>query len=214
VLDLGLALIHGEQVEDIAVIGGQGYIVGTMDYISPEQAADAAAVDRRSDIYSLGCTLYFALTGQPPFPGGSHKEKIRKHRRDEPPPVEELRPDVPLDLALLVRRMMAKDPDQRPPSASAVAADLRRCAGPEPVLPLDRPEDSEYREAVAALQTTTASGSEFSLPNLGPPETPEPAGWLDWRQWPVWLLPVVCALLAWGVILGVVLLVKLLFFKS
>jgi serine/threonine protein kinase len=212
VLDLGLALIHGEKVEDVAVVGGHGYIVGTMDYISPEQATDAAAVDRRSDIYSVGCTLYFALTGQPPFPGGgSPKEKIRRHRREEPQPLEELKPDVPPALAALVRRMMAKDPADRPPSASAVAAELWLCAGPEPVLPLDCPEDSEYREAVAELQTTVPSASEFSLPNLALPEPAPRPRWIDWKTWPVWLLPLLCAVLAWGGILGAVLLVKMLF---
>src|SRR5262249_53251574 len=67
VLDLGLALIEGEVVTDHTVIGGQGYLVGTMDYIAPEQADDPTKVDARADIYGLGCTLYFALTGRPPF---------------------------------------------------------------------------------------------------------------------------------------------------
>ena len=87
VLDLGLALIDGETVEDATVVGGQGYIVGTMDYIAPEQTLDAASVDRRCDLYALGCTLYFALTGQPPFPGGTSKEKIHRHRGETPTPL-------------------------------------------------------------------------------------------------------------------------------
>ena len=58
---------------DRAVVGGQGYMVGSVDYIAPEQAVDATGVDARTDLYGLGCTLYFALTGHPPFPGGTDR---------------------------------------------------------------------------------------------------------------------------------------------
>ena len=90
VLDLGLAIVAGEKGE-ATILGGQGYIVGSMDYISPEQTMDASKVDARADVYGLGCTLYFALTGQPPFPGGSSTEKIYKHRNDLPPQLPQLR---------------------------------------------------------------------------------------------------------------------------
>src|SRR5262249_2214385 len=75
ILDFGLALVAGEKGA-VEIIGGQGYIVGSMDYISPEQTQDASKVDVRADVYGLGCTLFFALTGQPPFPGGTSTEKI------------------------------------------------------------------------------------------------------------------------------------------
>jgi serine/threonine protein kinase len=208
VLDLGLALIHGEKVDDVEVVGGHGYIVGTMDYISPEQTTDAAAVDGRSDIYSLGCTMYFALTGQPPFPGGTNKEKIRRHRSAAPPQLEELNSEAPAAFGDLVRRMMAKDPNKRPPSAIAVAEELRAWATGEQVLPLDRPEDQEYAEAIANLKTT-APTSDFSisfpeLPVVAPP--PQRTGWINWDKWPVWLLPLLCAAALWiGVLLAVVL---------
>jgi serine/threonine protein kinase len=196
VLDLGLALVEGEQIEDHEVVGGQGYILGTMDYISPEQTTDAAAVDRRSDIYALGCTLYFALTGQPPFPGGTSKEKIRRHRSDEPVPLEQLRPEVPPGLGDVVRKMMAKDPSQRHHSAIEVAEELGAWARGEPALPLDRPEDSGYVEAVDALRTEEPS-IEFSLPPVSPPGEveeflPEPS-----HRWPIWLVALVCALGIW-----------------
>ena len=73
----------------------EGMILGTPDYIAPEQAANARAADIRSDIYSLGGTLYFALTGQPPFPKGSFVEKLTLHSTKEPEPIRALRPDVP-----------------------------------------------------------------------------------------------------------------------
>ncbi|HTU16427.1 MAG TPA: serine/threonine-protein kinase [Gemmataceae bacterium] len=163
VLDLGLALMQGEEAEQ-SVIGGHGYIVGTMDYIAPEQTTDSTGVDGRADIYSLGCTLYFALIGQPPFPGGSGRDKVRRHRQEEPKPLRELAPDVPAGFARLIERMMAKDPAQRPPSAVAVEEELRAWATEDAVLPLDSREDPWYVEAVSALQSAEPS-AEYSLPN-------------------------------------------------
>jgi serine/threonine protein kinase len=169
VLDLGLALMEGEEAEQ-DVIGGQGYIVGTMDYIAPEQTTDATGVDGRADLYSLGCTLYFALSGQPPFPGGTSREKMRRHRQEEPRPLRELAPDVPVGFAQLVERLMAKDPANRPPSAAAVEEELRGWAIGEAALPLDRHEDPWYVETVSSLQNTEPS-AEYSLPGLPAPET-------------------------------------------
>ena len=102
ILDLGLALIQGETGTDRSVIGGQGYVVGSMDYIAPEQTENAATVNTRSDIYGLGCTLYFALTGKPPFPGGSSLEKIQRHRREEPLSLLQLNASVPPGLRFRV----------------------------------------------------------------------------------------------------------------
>lgn len=168
VLDLGLALMEGEEA-DQDVIGGQGYIVGTMDYIAPEQTTDATGVDGRADIYSLGCTLYFALGGQPPFPGGSAREKMRRHRHEEPRPLRELAPDVPPGFARLIERMMAKEPAQRPPSAAAVEEELRAWATEDAVLPLDSHDDRWYVESVAVLQSAEPS-AEYSLPGASVPE--------------------------------------------
>lgn len=163
VLDLGLALVQGEQAEK-TVIGGHGYIVGTMDYIAPEQSTDSARAHRRSDIYSLGCTLYFTLTGQPPFPGGSSRDKARRHRTEKPTPLRDLAPSTPPGFAALIERMLAKDPEERPPSAAAVAEELRLWATGEPVMPLDDPQDASFEESVAVLQTAEPSG-EYSLPS-------------------------------------------------
>jgi serine/threonine-protein kinase len=128
VLDLGLALVRGEEQMDARILGGRKRVVGTMDYIAPEQTTDATQVDARSDIYSLGCTLYFVLAGRPPFPGGTNRDKIRCHRSEEPVPLPVLRPGLPTALTGLVARMMAKDPAARPPSAGLVAAELRLVA--------------------------------------------------------------------------------------
>jgi serine/threonine protein kinase len=168
VLDLGLALVQGEQAE-LNVIGGLGYIVGTMDYIAPEQTTDATAVDGRADIYALGCTLYFALTGQSPFPGGSSRDKVRRHRSEEPVPLAQLAPSVPPGFAEYVRGMMAKDPADRPSSAAAVEEELLSWAAGDTVLPLDSHADPWYVEAVSALQAAEPS-AEYSLPSISAPE--------------------------------------------
>ncbi len=156
-LDLGLALRRGESGGDREVVGGQGYIIGTMDYIAPEQADDPTKVDARSDLYALGCTLYYALTGKQPFPGGSVTEKLQRHRSEEPAPVPGLNPDVPPAFIGLLRRLMAKKPGQRPASAAEVRDELLVWAAGEASRPMDRPEDSGYRAAVAVLETAEPS---------------------------------------------------------
>jgi serine/threonine protein kinase len=121
ILDLGLALVPFDPRRfDLTVVGGKGYILGTMDYISPEQAHDATQVTPRSDLYALGCTIYYAVTGSPPFPGGTSKDKIRAQRTRAPAAIAELNPKVPRDFTLIVESLMAKDPAGRPPSAMAV----------------------------------------------------------------------------------------------
>jgi serine/threonine protein kinase len=141
VLDLGLALMQGE-AGDRQVVGGAGYLVGTLDYIAPEQSEDATQVDARSDIYSLGCTLYYVLTRQPPFPGGTSMQKLLRHRTEEPMPIVDFDPTMPIDFAGIVRRMMAKRKQDRYPNAAALRAALAPwCDYPvvEPVVPNDEP---------------------------------------------------------------------------
>ena len=152
-LDLGLALDEADDQAEKEVTGGQKYIVGSMDYIAPEQTEDATKVDARADIYSLGCSLYFALTGRPPFPGGTTKEKIRGHRYDEPPSVRDLNSRIPEDFAHIVKRMMAKLPQDRFTSADQLRDRLLPWAAGEEVLPLDKPSDPSFIESVKTLET-------------------------------------------------------------
>jgi serine/threonine-protein kinase len=99
-------------------------LVGTADYIAPEQATNPAGANIRADVYSLGCTLYFLLAGQVPFPGGSLMQKLLKHQRSEPAPVTQLRPEVPAGLAGVVQRMLAKRPEDRYQTPAAMATAL------------------------------------------------------------------------------------------
>jgi serine/threonine protein kinase len=153
ILDLGLSLVRGESGGAREVVGGQGYVVGTMDYIAPEQTEDPTKVDGRADIYSLGCTMYAVLTAQLPFPGGTNKEKMARQRDEQPKPIIELNPKVPPGLAGVVHRMMAKDPAKRFQTAVEVEQELKQWQTGEKVKPLDRPEDLEFLEEVARLET-------------------------------------------------------------
>jgi serine/threonine protein kinase len=116
VLDLGLARMKptpGEaETDDLT---GSGSIMGTVDYMAPEQAMDARSADHRSDIYSLGCTLYFLLIGKAPFAAESMMSRLLAHREGPIPKLTELR-DVPEELEGIYQRMMAKRPDDRPQS--------------------------------------------------------------------------------------------------
>jgi serine/threonine protein kinase len=148
VLDLGLAFMEGEEVEDVEVVGGKGYIVGSIDYMAPEQTRDASKVDGRADLYALGCCLYFALTGKPPFPLGSLKEKVRAQRQDEPTLLQNRNPQVPGDFARIVHRLLAKDPSQRYASAADVRAELLPWAGTHAQQPVEQQNDRVFQEAV------------------------------------------------------------------
>jgi eukaryotic-like serine/threonine-protein kinase len=121
-LDLGLALFSEGQGS--LTMAHDEHVLGTADYLAPEQAMNSHRVDGRADIYSLGCTLYFALTGSPPFPQGTLAQRIVAHQAQAPAAVKSLRPDCPDELLEICQRMMAKDPRRRYQSAREVAEAL------------------------------------------------------------------------------------------
>jgi len=134
ILDFGLARLVAEASSGQGGVTGQGTLLGTVDYLAPEQADDARQADIRSDIYSLGCTLYHLLTGRPPFPKGTIVQKIMAHTEREPESLEELRPDLPPGLARVVQRMMAKSPKDRYQTPAEVDDALAAFAGQTVVL--------------------------------------------------------------------------------
>ena len=135
ILDLGIVLLHGETSRLTLDPDGRRPILGTLDYLAPEQALDSHAVDGRADIYSLGCTLYFLLAGHPPFPeGGSH---LFDARATEAPPIHRLRPDVPEELSAVLAAMLARDPARRYQTALEVAEALAPWAIPVAGFPED-----------------------------------------------------------------------------
>ena len=123
ILDLGL--VRSRHFEDDGEAGltrvHDDGILGTIDYLSPEQAIDSHTVDIRSDIYSLGCTLYFLLSGVPPFYKGSLAERLLAHQTQTPTPISIPRPEIPKELAQIVTKMLAKRPEHRYQAPGEVA---------------------------------------------------------------------------------------------
>jgi serine/threonine protein kinase len=121
--DLGLAReINGDEIR----LTGNGYMVGTIDYIAPEQARDSQSADPRSDIYSLGCTFYHMLAGRPPFSEGTLPERLLRHRDVPPPDVRQFHRGLPNELVALLQRMLAKKPEERYQTPVEILADLNR----------------------------------------------------------------------------------------
>ena len=126
VVDLGLA--RRDMDDSIGEITVAGTTLGTFDYIAPEQARDPRNADVRSDIYSLGCTIYHMVTGQPPYPEGTALQKLLDHQGKAPPDPRLINARVPAELAAIVRRMMANVPEQRYQAASLLLSDLMQLA--------------------------------------------------------------------------------------
>jgi serine/threonine-protein kinase len=125
-VDLGLARFdHPEWESSASHLTQVGMMIGTPDYVAPEQIRDSRRADIRSDLYSLGCTFYHMLTGQPPFHGHHAIDKLYLQQTAEPTAIEQLRPDVPPTVSALVRQLMAKKPRDRYQDPGEVAATLR-----------------------------------------------------------------------------------------
>ncbi len=120
VLDLGLALF-AEEVDASLTMEYNDKVLGTADYLAPEQAINSHRVDFRADMYSLGCTLYFLLTGRPPFPDGSIASRIIKHQNQMPEDIRKIRPNTPGELDGICVKLMQKDPKFRYASCDQVA---------------------------------------------------------------------------------------------
>ena len=125
ILDFGLARLAVGNDDDTTGLTAFGTTVGTPDYIAPEQARDSRRVDTRADIYSLGGTLYYLLSGQTLFPEGAALEKVVAHMEREPTSIKEFREDVPEELITVLNRMLAKEPEDRFQTPKEVAAALK-----------------------------------------------------------------------------------------
>ena len=125
VLDLGLAKFTDEDCASLTVQYDEN-VLGTADYLAPEQAIDSHGVDARADIYSLGCTFYFLLTGHPPFPDGTLPQRLMAHQKQQPSAIAKERPDAPADLVEICMKMMAKKPADRYQSMNDVSQALQR----------------------------------------------------------------------------------------
>ncbi|MFO0426594.1 MAG: FHA domain-containing serine/threonine-protein kinase [Planctomyces sp.] len=157
ILDFGLALMDGVEEEEfsLSMLFGQDCL-GTPDYIAPEQSLDSRNVDGRADIYSLGATLYVALTARLPFPEKTNREKLEAQRTRQPRTVCEIRPDIPPEIGAIIARMMEKDPAKRFQTAAQLVAAFRSHAKRVPV-------EFDFRELVT-LRANQAREKAASSP--------------------------------------------------
>jgi serine/threonine-protein kinase len=173
ILDFGLArAVQESRLAEDDTLGGRAQestmltrtdmVVGTPDYIAPEQASDSANVDSRADIYALGCTLFFLLSGQPPFRDASVLSKLNAHMKKPAPRLSEHRQDVPPGLQEVVDRMMAKRPEDRFQSPKDVVAALGRFT---------------LKQSPFAISTAAKRAPVSSIP---PGRSPR-------ANWPLWL---------------------------
>jgi eukaryotic-like serine/threonine-protein kinase len=187
VLDMGLALASEEDDEQAGSLTREHdeKVLGTADYLAPEQATDSHLADRRSDIYALGCTLHYLLVGRAPFAKGKLAERIQAHAKKPPPNIIEERADVPPAIAELYFRMMEKHPDARPQTAQEVAdalgawlkstAEAPAGAAPPPRRGPPRRGDGAAVAPPPVFRHGPGSGSSSSV-SLGPVRRPPSGG--------------------------------------
>ncbi len=134
IVDFGLARLQNKSTSETIQLRPQAGVLGTPDFISPEQSRDIHATDIRSDLYSLGCTFYYALAGRVPFPGETAVEKLIKHLMERPEPLEKVRPEVPPAVAAIVKKLMAKNPADRYQTPAELARELDAWATNSPKM--------------------------------------------------------------------------------
>lgn len=177
ILDFGLARLASESAADLELPTGKsrpgltsaGDVIGTPDYMAPEQSVDSRHADIRADLYSLGCTFYFLLVGQTPFVEGSSATKVFSHRYLQPQPVSELRDDLPAEVAAILKKLMAKDPGQRYQTPAELVKVLTPLGKPGPTFSMDT---TPVKEASAAPETGVAATNVVALTKASEPARP------------------------------------------
>jgi serine/threonine protein kinase len=181
VLDMGLArMVNGpERIDPNHPLTEVGMVMGTPDYIAPEQARDPHSADIRADLYGLGCTLYFLLVGKPPFPGGSMVEKLLRHQLDCAQPVGTLRSEVRPALAAIVQRLMQKNPADRPQTPAELVAALEKLnpQSPAAMTPVRRPKRTK---ASVTMNIPVLPCVAVAEPELPPKSEQVAAAYFNW----------------------------------
>jgi serine/threonine protein kinase len=174
ILDMGLARFFKDE-EDILTKKYDENVLGTADYLAPEQALDSHGVDIRADIYSMGATFYFCLTGRTPFSEGSVAQKLIWHQTRQPKPIRSTRPEVPEEMTAIIDKMMSKDPDQRYQTPLEVAEALK----PWLDSPIGPPSEAEMpRLSLAATGVAPGEATQIGSPPTG---MPSPAPGKNWQ---------------------------------
>jgi urea transport system substrate-binding protein len=167
ILDLGMATLKGDEAVPVPDMTGERQFVGTVDYASPEQWESSRNLDIRADIYSLGCTFYYLLAGEAPFPHKKYTTMMQQmwaHGQAPLPPIRGLRPDVPEAVAAVLTRMLAKNRDDRFAAPAEVAAALAPFT-----------QDCNLTEYVRSARRTTTSRLDLSrVSAAGQPPAPAP----------------------------------------
>jgi eukaryotic-like serine/threonine-protein kinase len=212
-LDLGLARFdHPVWEASRSELTQLGMMIGTPDYVSPEQIRDSHGADIRSDLYSLGCTFYHMLTGRAPFDGMSAVDKLWHHQTEEPAPVESLRPDVPPPVAAIVRTLLAKKPRDRYQDPGEVVAALRPYLIHGQDTMTDDSANTLPGHPVVAPAIALPRTEEIPVAHLGlvaeevPQAMSEPLTWkawgMDWMNRLHWLIAALIAGVAMGIVIG------------
>jgi WD40 repeat protein/serine/threonine protein kinase len=157
ILDMGLARFFGDESDPLTREHDSDAVLGTADYLAPEQAANSHEVDIRADVYSLGVTFYFLLSGTTPFGAGSVYQKVVRHMMQEPRPLRQLRPDVPEELAAVIAKMMAKDRLARYQDPAEVLEALDPWLQSSPERPVSGPSSISPRTTDLALPLFTVA---------------------------------------------------------
>ena len=168
VLDLGLALLNQAAIpggENANRVTQEGFVLGTPDFLAPEQAQSPTGVDIRADIYSLGGSLYYLLTGRVPFEAATPTEKLLKHITEPPPNLLAARPDAPPQLAAVIAWLMAKRPEDRPQTPAQVAMAL---------APFGLPQTGTHPHAVAPHVAPAPFVPQLPAVAFTPPEVAQP----------------------------------------
>ena len=175
ILDMGLARFYKDQTDLLTVKYDDKIVLGTADYVAPEQVANSHAVDVRADIYALGASFYFLLAGHPPFPSGTVSQKLLWHRTKEPTPIRQIRPEVSEAVAAVVAKMMAKDPAKRyqtPAEVAAALAPFAPATAPAPdaaEMPTLSPAAQEAGSAESVSAASEPPSEEFAPLTLSSP---------------------------------------------
>ncbi|HEY8503206.1 MAG TPA: serine/threonine-protein kinase [Gemmataceae bacterium] len=180
VLDIGLGRALFDEDVGVERLTSDGTLLGTPDYLAPEQARDAHAADIRADIYSLGCVLYHLLTGRPPFPDTNVLSSARRHAREVPRPLSDFLPEVPEGLEEVLGGMLAKHPARRYPTPARAARALRAFAeagspASAPAAPAVLPAYRQWLQAQAVPKEPPAADS-VPVGRLKPAPAPRQPG--------------------------------------